>query len=281
MTTDAPQSRPALVSLVLMGVLLLAVAGAWLMVRFYHSPSRVGADILQDMRKQGLPALWPARRFAVRFQQKDPSGKLQRRVSMVRQPAEGSFAGHAYTEAVSGPPRRVGNIEEAWIVTNDLSEANYVAVYRTFWVKIELNKDQLSVEGSGMDRVTEDTPANYIPEGLEDLAIRQAARGGKKASFQMISDEQSFESKSIAFIRMVVTPVSRQEARCRLEGSGGSLEMTYHLDAAGEVERIQYEDGATLTPLPMGKSTRPESAPAQPEESPDEADQAEPAMTTE
>jgi hypothetical protein len=269
MTADTSQSKPVMTTLVLLGVLLLAVGGAWLMVRFYSGPSRVGAAILEDMRKQGLPKLWPTKRYKAQLQRKDLAGHLESRISVMREFSDGAFDGNDFVQAFSGPPRDVGNVEVTWTVSDDMNSGSYTAVYRThnFWVKIDLDKGRVSFEGLGMKPVSGDAPANYIPEGLEDLVIRQVARGGKKASFQMIPDWSSYQSKAIVFVRMVLTPVSRQKVLCRMEGDGGKDDMIYYLNADGEVERIEY-DGAVMTTMPKGKATPPEALP-QPEESPE------------
>jgi hypothetical protein len=264
MVSPPSQPRPGLVSLVLLGVLLLTVGGAWLVVRFYFSASREGAVILEDMRKQGLHALWPQKRYVARFARKAPGGAVLARITSTRQPSAGAFGGTETFEAASTAVRETGNVKETWAVSDDLTEADYRADYftRSFSVRIVLNKGRVSFQGSNMAQaVATDAPANYMPEGLESLVVRQVAQRGTKASFQSIANENSFGAKNIVMLRMKMIPVSRQEVRCEVSGGASSYEITFHLDAAGEVTRIDYPDGSFLTPLPTGKTSLPEAPP--------------------
>jgi hypothetical protein len=252
MTQDSANPRPALVTIVMLGVLLLTVGAAWVVVRYYYSPSRVGATVIAEIRRRTLGELWPKQKYAAWFDRKDALGKIESRRGVVRQSSNGAFAGEMLHLAVSGASRRIGNVRADWTMSDNLTKGYYRASYLGLGLAVEIDLDgqQVHLRGTQMGTESVDVPANYIPEGLEWLAIRLAAQGGKKATFMLISDIASLQNKTIAFDRVVVTPLDAQSARCRYETGGPPVTWTYHFDAAGEVVHGECDDGSVLIPAP-------------------------------
>ena len=254
MASGSVNPRAALATLVLMGILLLTVGGAWLLVRFYRSPSRQGAILLQEMRRRTLVDLWPREPYTARFERRDATGRLQSRLRISRRPANDGFTGASLHEAVSGAARRIGDVRETWAVSRDLSKGTYRAEYLSqgLIVRIDLGREEVEFRATGLGPAQAEAPANYIPEGLEWLAVRLVARSGRKATFMTLLNEECLSAKDLVFSHLTLTPVDAQTVRGRYEGGEAPYSQTYFLDAAGEVNRMDGTDGSVLALVPGG-----------------------------
>jgi hypothetical protein len=268
MVSDSPRSRPTVVTLVLAGILVLMVAAAWALVRYYHTSAREGAIVLEEMRRQTLEKLWPPSAYQAHFEWRDASGHALSRLDVARQPVQDGFEGVLLHTVPASPGRQAAAVREAWTVSDDLSKANYVADYLSQNVRmgIRLDGGEIRFQSTTMkEPAAMEAPANYIPEGLEWLAIRTAARIGKKAAFMWVSNEASHAARDVRTGRLIVTPAGPRSVRCVREWSGGSDTETYELDEAGEVIGAKRDDGSVMVPVPAGPELEPPS-PESPEE---------------
>jgi hypothetical protein len=271
MIPEPSKSRPTVATLAMLALLLLTVGAAWLLVRFYHTSSREGALLVQEMRTQRLHTLWPAKPYSAWFARQDRADQVQGRLHVVRRPTDGGFEGEETHLTIPGRPSGPGTVVERWFVSDDLAHGRYKADYETGEVRvtIDLENRKVTLTGPGIDGITEDAPAHYLPEGVARLAVRMVAASGRKAAFVTISNEASVQKKRMVFFDVVMTPVSPREVRVAYELGGAKLdEWIFHLDGNGEVIREEGEDGTVLAPIPAPvEEGREEGRPAEPADS--------------
>ena len=251
MAFGSSKPRSTVATLVLAGVLLVMIGVAWALVRYYRTSAREGALLLAEMRRQTLAGLWPRQHREARYEWRDASGRLEGRLQVSRRAVEGGFEGVTIHVPVAGPALRQGLVKETWTVSDDLAKGDYRADYLTlrYAVEIRLEGGQIHFRTTGMEEeAQEEAPANYVPEGLEWLAVRMVARAGKKATFAMVSNNESRAARDIVPWRVTMTPLDARTVRCLYEWRAGSFAETFHLDDSGEVARVAMDDGAVLAP---------------------------------
>jgi len=280
---------------VLMLVLLAgAVAAAWLVSEARYYDPRAAVDLLADIRRQGLGSYWPDEPSENWYLVYGPQGRavgwsVERRVGR----ADGGFAG-ARIEEYDG----VLSIER-WQLDDSAATGEYRADQWQFRnvrvsgrpvkvsVKMPATEIQLTAGGVGVLRSdgerkvsaeASDPPANYIPEGLSNLAIYQAALKGRKTEFLLIQNSAAISGKSVVFTPLRVKPVGGRVVELDL----GNYVKTIAFDETGRMVRSADSQGgqdaqwmelstaeAVASRFPRARRyLRPTTAPAEPETQP-------------
>lgn len=253
MTQALPQSRRTVLTAVLFGVLILSVGVALLLTHYRPTATGEGTLVVRDMWTRTLPAFWPAATWERVFLAHDDAGRPQERLTVVRRATADGFQGKRIHEILT--PRRGrtwSRVVEAWSVRSDLSAGLYTATYNNgeLVVEIVLREGEVVFRADNTEFPPAAPPGNYLPEGLEWLAVRLVAAGGKKATFAMITNEYSRAAGGIRFDYVTMTPVNSREVRCRYDVAGQSHTETFHLDASGEVVQMDRDTGESLRPAP-------------------------------
>jgi hypothetical protein len=244
---SSTKPRAAWATLALACLLAAAVGGAWLVVRYYRTSAQEGAAMLDDMRKRTLADFWTGEAYQAKYVIRDSAGRVMGYETVLRGPLDDGFGGVTVHQG--------GNfvMRETWWVANDLSKGHYEANYlsrngQAAEMHISLDGGRVGFWASGMNEEdSEEAHANYLPEGLEPLAIRLVAREGKKATFLCIPNEESQAAMGIVLGRLTMTPRGGGAVRVRREFRSGSFTDMVYLDEHGEISRVQRIGGQVVT----------------------------------
>jgi hypothetical protein len=252
--------RPSLLAGV-MGLVLLASVGAaaWL-AELRAGAVRRGQDIIQHIRGRKLSAFWGTEDqtlwYLIRGEGSRPVGWRMAR----RMPTADGYIG------TSVERDGVGFYQSAWKLDNQGRAGQYVgrisalterqglplpAVQQLLSTSITLRGAEVDVRQQGRRRgeATARTPANYVPEGLTELACFLAAAGGREVSFAMILDEQAVAARRVQFARAEATPEDARRVRVVFRSMVGESQETIHFDQAGRVVRMDRPDSGTRIEL--------------------------------
>ncbi|HUT57920.1 MAG TPA: hypothetical protein VNA25_08730 [Phycisphaerae bacterium] len=262
MPPPTANSRKVLLTSLMIGILLVTVAVAWWLTRFRNAAMREGAHLVDEMRRRSLSDIWPRGALQAVFVRRDGAGRETGRVTVERVATDGGFAGRVRDEPLPAFRGRLRNVREDWSIRGDLSAGQYQAAYvgenRIIGIILAGEDVHVTVNGQPIDSVP--IPANYLPEGLMWLAVRMVADRGREATFAFVSNEESEATGTVALNRVTMTPVGAREVRCTVATGRGRYDVTYHLDASGEVSSVRWEEGMTLTRVEM---EQPQEAPPQ------------------
>jgi hypothetical protein len=269
-TTREPESvRAAIRSLVLLALLGGSVATAWVLSAHYGREARLGAEILDTLRKEGLTERWgdqPLEQWYLIRQAGRPTG--WKRIS--RQPVENGYVGQISQWNISqNPAERYG---VTWQLSNDMQRGHYdaqtfqlivtpggVRSHQSSETAIDLQAGRVEVlqqMGKGLFQSTGRAPENYIPEGTLELVLAEVARRKETAEFQMIIDsipphtpggEPTFLTLTASWRgpAQTVPKGSRIVTTTGLRGQTFSQNV-YIFDADGAIDQIiTGTDGAT------------------------------------
>lgn len=185
-------------SLVLLALLGVCAAAAWLMAWHKSSPSREGQDILATIRQKGIKSYWPQnvqRRewFLIRRGEKIVGWEMEYRQAGPDR-AGGGF--ERQTNTAAGQER----ISARWKLTNNTEQGQYQSQSVKFSrmkasvteAKIALQEGRLEVlQNNNGAHYASTTPVteNYLPEGVMSIAIHEVAKRKTQARFDMVEDE--------------------------------------------------------------------------------------------
>jgi len=271
--TDRRPARDALLSVILFGVLLASVGGAWLVVRRSGGPtaSSRGAEIVARIRRETLGAFWPGstsiRWFLLR-QGRDVVGFR----SVVTQPrADGGF--DRLRMDVRPWTDRPGSIWSHCRLNADATECQYRAGRLDITPRgMGISSDTRIVLADGRVEMAQrigssiigryirssaPSPANYLPEGTLWLACRLVARRRDEARCSLIIDHLAPIGSATRFVEVLISYVGRGDAntdvvRVSPEPVEASAGQMYHLDADGRV--VGHVAGETVASLASAES---------------------------
>ena len=243
------ESRDALLTVVMFVLLLLSVGGAWLLVRGRGSLTRAAADVLKQIRTDGLDAHWEGQtvRWYVTREDGKPTGW---RLLLRARRNDGGFEGIDF--GVWTAPQH-GVSWSHWSLNADATEALYVARVlsgRKFGKTIvKLGNGRIVIQQeleSGSFTSVAGAPQTYLPEGLMTLAQSLVARNKSQATFKITLDllppsgtEPHFIPVNMRYALPGNVPGASSAVRAELGGTGN--EEMFYLDDQGEVVRSVAE----------------------------------------
>ncbi len=240
-----------MLAVIMLVILVAAVGAGWWLAASRRQYPKVALDVLADIRKRGLRAIWgdePVTNWYIeRRANGEPIGwRLEARVRL----EDGRYA--------STNVKRLGAKEyvESWILDDTACTGQYEAMEYTLALRqgqtspmrrpdakttITLNNAQVRIRrGIGRQTLTGAGPApgNYIPEGLTDLVMFETATRGQKTSFQILLNSQAIQGRKPRFATITADPEGKQVIRTSI-GKAGEI-ITF--DKAGQVLRTTAPD---------------------------------------
>jgi len=204
---------------VLMLVLLAgSVGAAWLVARARHYDPQVAVDILADIRAKGLHSFWSDAQVENWYVVYNQAGRRAGwYVDRRRRMPDGTFAG----ERVRVYQGRL--TEESWKLSDDARRSKcWVTFYPSVLPLAGIEKRLiLSLENGKVEKTVEvryrggpqpkslgpvPAPKEYVPDGLADLALYQAAVRGKKTVFVAVP-HSDLSLDAINFVEVLVRPL--------------------------------------------------------------------------
>jgi len=248
---DAERRRIRTLSAVMVAVLGVSIAIAWVLAGIRGAPTRTGAEIMEQIRRDGLAAHWrhrPPEQWHLISAGEKPIGW---RAALMRSVPTGGFEGLDVKFRVLTNTWQVQ--WETWTLDAYATEGKYragIIVPRQgrplagVDTVIALREGRVLVDQAKFGHSEADAPANYIPEGVRDLAVYLAAQGGEPAGFRMVFNEMPPSGGRVQSGRILVEDMvsSADGWQVTVRSSGGS-EETVSYDNRGQVVRRQHDGG--------------------------------------
>jgi len=246
MTNDGPQEKRGLLAAVMIGILAVSVAVAWLTTRPKKDTSPSGAEIIAKLADDTLEGYWTSGRWNSCFiGLKGNTKPISWQIESRGLESEGVFAGSLLAGDFR-PARR----ESIWRLKIDLSEGNYVSreyddgLHVLTETRITLTANEITVvRGNGDQELTATSarPDNYVPEGAFSLVLRHVARHADTATVKMIFDEAAIaRDGTVNFVNARLAPHGDNAVRVEYYGLGGTFTIVYHLDPDHDHEIDRY-----------------------------------------
>jgi len=244
MTNDVPQAKLGLLAAVMIGMLAVSVALAWMATKPPKNTSQGGAEIISKLAADTLEGYWTGAQrtswFIGLMRDVQPIGWQMR--SRLRE-SEGMFSGALVDGSVGASPHK-----SSWRTKADLSESLYVARMpaesgRVVETRIILTDSEVTVVRSSGERkitATAARPDNYVPEGTFPLVLRLAAARGREATVKMIFDANAIAGKTVRFVNARLMPRGDNAVRVEYSGHGFVSSTVYHLDGDYNLYRYEY-----------------------------------------
>ena len=220
------------------------------MSRSQGAPALRGAEIIREIRGNGLPTYWPRAKSKAVFVAHSQTGRKVAELTLSRRDVEGGYAGQKRSEA------RGRRFSEQWQLSDDAITGKYLGPAGRrgeITTTINLRAGKVTVRHYGprgilMASATAEAPANYIPEGMMFLAIRRVAALGEKATFKTLINVEAIREGHVRFASVVVSPDGRRRIDVHV-GSGAHPERrTYQLDERGNIGGFEAPtDGGSIT----------------------------------
>jgi hypothetical protein len=208
-------------SLVLLGLLGVCVAVAWVLVQHEGGPAREAIDILAEVRKAGLAEYWKEKTEKRQWFLLRRGGKIVGWQMTSRRPDDSGFSGSMVRKTIDQ------QIQVKWELSDDLRHGTYesqavssislggrrpgvqtvraVLVLEGSHIKVQQNVGGNVFQSSGR------TPDNYLPEGMGELALQIVSMREAHARFSMILDNASPKVKTPRFFTWDVRYVGPSE----------------------------------------------------------------------
>lgn len=247
---DVSQAKFGLLMTVMVGILAVSVALAWLTTKPHEDNSQGGAEIVSKLADDTLEGYWTGSRRTSWFiglkQDGKPVGWQMR--SRDRE-SDGVFSG-SLAFGSTGSVR----YDSSWLLSPDLSVGHYFA--RVFLdrdqaveTRITLTDSKVTVvRGLGGKRITATAarPRNYVPEGALPVALRLVAARGEEVTVKMIFDNVAIVGGTVNFVNVNLSPLGDKTVRVRSYGQDSGSTTVYHLDSNHDIESYEYpDDGVT------------------------------------
>lgn len=254
--------RFALIAVLMFALLALATLSAWLIVQRRSGPHMRGAELVEQMRSEGLSAWWDrsphSQWFLIRRNGEVIGWDVRLRLPL----GDGGFEGLKLR--IFRAQERSGGSWEYWQLNADATSGEYLSGDLAFGegrLVTSTNTSIVQEEGAiqteqssqvGPRRSKAEVPENYIPEGTLPLVRRLVAEEGAEAAFRMVFNEQLPQGSRTTFgvVRMNGRSPSEQEraqdAAYAVENvlitlDGSDSGETYLLDEQGRTVGIVAE----------------------------------------
>jgi len=244
--TEAPPSRISLLTAVMLVVLALSTAGAWLVEQSLGAAARRGTRILAGMARTGLVHYWGGRSDVRWYLGTDADGRPHGWRLTTRKAVGDNYAGQDI------PRTAQGAYQSNWQLAGDASEGTYAggtALLRGGQpdILIVLTHDRVEAATRSGSSGAASRPDTYIPEGALPVVLSLTAAGGRPAKFKMIVDRLAVGGGQVRFITLTLTPLGADRVRASFTLPGNKPETAiYHLGADGGIEAIEYPDDRVI-----------------------------------
>jgi len=250
--------RHKILAVITLAVLLATVLVAWVVQYFPARRAEKAVEIIRGIRQAGLEHFWPEQ-SRIDWYLIELRGKLIGWRAVVRTRREGGgFAG--LTLEVILPVNRFWC--EKWTLNADATRGRYAAYEGIArGLRLEQLKTEIALE-DGQVRVLQHeaqgrvlaarskAPANYLPEGTMELAIRRVAEEAADAQFSLVFNEVPNVGGAVSFgvmrFRHVGTRRSEDGRTIRLvrgyaRREGTHIERTYEVNHQGRLTSMYDE----------------------------------------
>jgi len=234
----------SILALVLLAILLAVVGVAWQLSTSRGEKIAAATDLLEKMRSDKLTKYWPAETTQECFLGVDPSGKALTWIVKARQKLANGYQGASVQRLINGPA-----LAEKWQLSAGASSGRYVGPANSGdQIEISLRDGRVSVTYAriGPPPVLVQrhslAPANYIPEGMIDMVLAQAAKAGRAMMFRIIENNQPIAGQEVHFTSVEVQPAGPNAIRWKPVSPGGKSDLTYYFDEQGQLLKIADGD---------------------------------------
>ena len=301
-------TRRSLLAWLMMALLAASVGAAWWLTASRHFDPRAAGEVMGSIRKRGLPALWGDQLVANWYIRYRADGKpVGWHVAKRLRRQGGGYAGTRI--------KQTGDLFsiQTWALDDTARTGKYES-RRWRWRTISLpgrtvrmpvpsdateisfgngRLDVIQAEGNRVLKASAPVPDDYIPNGLDDLAMYETAAWGRKTMFTILTDGQAIARGQVNFTILRATPeggrvIRRQfndseEEIMIFEEAGRLLKISYprsagwleatSAEAVGKIfpDAMRYQQRETTAPATQPDSPSGESQPqSRPDTAPDE-----------
>lgn len=234
----------SILALVLLAILLAVVGAAWQLSTSRGAKIAAAADLLQQVRKDKLTKYWPDETTQECFLGVDPSGKALTWIVKARQKLANGYQGASVQRLINGPA-----LPEKWQLSASAASGRYVGPANSNdQVEISMRDGRVSVTYAriGPPPVLAQrhslAPANYIPKGMKELVLAQAAKAGRAMMFRIIENDQPIAGQEVHFTSVEVQPAGPNAIRWKPVSPGSKSDLTYTFDEEGQLLKIADGD---------------------------------------
>lgn len=227
---------------ILLGLLVLVTLVAWMLTRNAQADWRRGVALIETIQEKGLGAYWPQTRTEQWYLRYGDHGQPVGWRLMTRKFEDGAYVGKDYFQDDSG-----ASASENWRISPDAKTCEYFALQnepgrKTILTEINLFEGQIEIipTRNALPAVAT-PPANYIPEGLNDLVSFLASKGKGQAACSILLNLSSVKGDQVYFFTVYLQPIRENQLILQLGHSKTHLEF----DSEGQVTRIVEIDSGT------------------------------------
>lgn len=241
MVSDADnRSRPALLSLIMLAVLMLSIGAAWLVAFPRQTAYRHGIDVLHSFDARTLNDYW-SRNAESLFIAHDVAGRPIGWKGTLRNHTGNFFLGRAMTRlsALSA--------DESWAISDDLKTADYAASsphYSVHWQDEIISVKAAMVLPNGIRKVVALPPErleNYLPPCLLELAVARVAKTQQVATFAIVDSSLFAHNQPvIRTLNLTIKPTGPHIVQTTIQ-SDAAITAIYILGDDGTVSEIQED----------------------------------------
>jgi hypothetical protein len=238
--------RPALLSLIMLAVLVLSVAAAWLLAVPRQAAYRHAIDILHSLDADTLSNYW-ATHDDTWFIAYDASGRIGWQGTLLGRAGK-LFTGRTKTKLqLPNSPNFID--EERWGISDDLKTTDYTETSPTYKV---ISRDgairvRFLVESpNGIVKPVDLPPGgqgervdNYLPPCLIELAVARVAKTQRGATFAIVDSSPFVQHQpALRMLNLAITPAGPHTVQVTLRGDT-DITYVYILAADGDISEIQ------------------------------------------
>jgi len=231
------KDRRALLGPIMLGVLLLSIATAWIIAQSRGGAAIRGSELLAEMRRKGLPALWGTESVDIWLVAFDPKDRPVAWEHITRQPADRFYGG---TLELGNSDGRI--LHESWRLNANATEGIYqsTSLGQQGWNKITISfkNGQVSIlqDGHPPTVASSPAPADYVPEGVARLLMFLTSQRGETVGCRMVFNSNATTAGQVNFSSVSLVPDGPGRARIVSPGSPGER---YSFDEQGLVNKIE------------------------------------------
>ncbi|MCP4379547.1 MAG: hypothetical protein GY794_25665 [bacterium] len=252
MINNVPRAKLNLLAIVMIGLLVVSVALAWLTTKPRKAFSPDGVGIISQLTNNTIEEYWSNADHKTWFVGQQPDGTPVIWLMRSRRKIPGGeFSGTIKTASYAS----------SWKLNSDLSEGSYLG--REFdknnnkyaETQIKMTNDTVTVVRthfmSGTKRsATSRRPANYIPEGALPLVMRLVASRGREMTFKMILDRNSIVGGNVNFLDVEIAPLENNIIEVKTHRRRSHSVSIYQLDSDNNFINKIKELDTDLTYIP-------------------------------
>ena len=234
---NSQQSRHALLSLVMLCVLLISIAAAWMVTKSRGSSQEKALEILRNIRTQTLSAIWGSGDVESWYLGRGGDEGIVGWRRTTRK-----FTGDQYEGTLYHADRNL-RVKSTWALNPTATTGTYLSDLVTpqgrLITQIEFQDGVVSISSNLLRvRVHGAAPPEYIPEGLDSAVYLLLARDQEQASFRMVFDNEPVLGSRLNFRPVTVRGEGGDRVHWTTRRRGS--ETIYQFDSQGLIERIEF-----------------------------------------